>query len=424
MKIFIPNLPHVDFRIILHKNHLSIFYSVIIHFCVMVLGAIGSIFIMRAIGPHDWGIFSWMIAFSAIGSVLIVSGSGSASRIFTVQNLHLTEAIIVIRLLAIMVTAPIVFLGMYALTYNMEITRDHPYSYGLALIIFPILACNNLISDILIVKGRGLHASNLFAAEKAIYTIGAIAAVVVLEISVDSLFLIFGTCVFARLGCGLFYLRPYIRKLPSARELSETLRLGKWLGMSSYIYGLSFCYIGMAPTIFLGYTSYDYSLKYFAVAKSIVDFGMLIPVLITGYALPPLIKEWSAKGMVLSESKMMMMAFIFMLALVIPFAVVPDFAIYVAMGTDLNVAAECIRIMTVGMFSYGMMVIIQPIIASSRPNDKWSMVSPLVAVVFMTALIIYFAQGMDARTMAYIFSATYSVYFISFIAMYAWKISK
>lgn len=424
MKFFINNLFIPDFQAIPHKKHLSIFYSVVIHFTVMLLGAIGSIFIMRMIGPYEWGIFCWMIALCSVASVLTVSGSGNASRIFTAQNTHLTESIIIVRLLAILTTAPIVLLAIYAFTSDLKIAAEHPYAYVLALMIFPILTLNNLTSDLLIIKGRGLHVSNIFAFEKLAYTITALAAVILFHVSADYLFIIFCICALLRLFCSFFYIRPYIRKWPALHELSETFRLGRWLGVNSYVNGLSFCFMGVAPTILLGYISYDYSLKHFAVAKSIADFAMLIPVLITGYAVPPLIKDFSAKTGVVSETKAVIIACIFMLALIMPFASFPEFIVYVVLGTDMDVVADCIQIMAIGIFSYGVMAIIQPLVVAQKPNDKWTMVSPLVAAITMCLLILFYAQEGSAVIMAYIFSATYAIYFISFAAMYLWKKSK
>jgi O-antigen/teichoic acid export membrane protein len=424
MKFLINNLLTLDFQAIPHKKHLSIFYSVVIHFTVMLLGAIGSIFIMRMIGPYEWGIFCWMIAICSIASVLTVSGSGNASRIFTAQNTHLTEPIIIVRLLAIFTTAPIVFLTMYAFTRDLEIAAEHPYAYTLALMIFPILTLNNLASDLLIIKGRGLHVSNIFAFEKLAYTITALVAVILFDISADYLFIIFCICALLRLFCSLFYIRSYIHKWPALHELSETFRLGRWLGMNSYINGLCFCFMSMGPTILLGYLSYDYNLKHFAVAKSIADFAMLIPVLIAGYALPPLIKDFSEKTGGVSETKIVVMACIFMLALIIPFASFPEFILYIALGTGMDVVVDCIRIMTIGIFSYGVMAIIQPLVVAQKPNDKWTMISPLVAAMSMCLLILFHTKEESAVTMAYIFSGTYAVYFISFVAMYLWKKSK
>lgn len=424
MKFPINNLLPLDFQAILHKQHLSIFYSVVIHFTVMLLAAIGSIFIMRLIGPYDWGIFCWMIALCSIASVLTVSGSGNASRIFTAQNIHLTESIIIVRLLAIFTTAPIVFFAIYAFTNDLKIAAEHPYAYLLALMIFPVLTLNSLVSDLLIIKGRGLHVSNIFAFEKIAYTITALAAVILFHISADYLFIIFCICALLRLLCSLFYIRPYIRKWPTLYELSETFRLGRWLGMNSYINGLCFCFMSMGPTILLGYLSYDYNLKHFAVAKSIADFVMLIPVLIAGYALPPLIKDLSVKTGAISETKVIILALIFMLALIVPFAIFPEFIVYIALGADMDVVADCIRIMTIGIFSYGVMAIIQPLVVAQKPNDKWTMISPLAAVMSMSILILLYVNEGSAVTMAYIFSATYAVYFISFVAMYLWKTLK
>jgi len=371
-----------------------------------VITTIVSILLSRELGAEGRGVVSWMMAFAGFGAVCVVLGLGAALKKYVVKMPERTSGFIsssiIVVLLSLLVFMPILYFG----GQMMPIVKAHQSLFICALVMIPYLAFSNLFNEALIGLGHGLHYNKLYIIEKGINIILNISLLALAFVQPVPVMAAYMFAVLCRFAVSIKFMRPHIKQRPTCAEFWGNFGVMRKLVFSSYFGNLAMYFAGSWLTIALGLMSNTKELGYFVIAKTLTDAGLMFPTALAAFVLPQLAKENEQAARERTIKYILIFAFALVCLIALPMFLFPHFIINLLFGSAFISAASCLPVLAAGMVFAGVILVVNPIIASHHKEHRVMINSGILA--FSIVLLTFVFKGsLNAITASYIYTAAY-----------------
>lgn len=396
--------------------HAAVARTIMTQLGILAFSTVMSVLISRTLGVDNRGIMSWMFAYSGFGSIFVALGMGQAIKKYIVIMPHHTSAFILVDVILLIISLLLFLPALYYYGLSAPIARQNSGLFLLALLFIPYLAFSGILNEILIGLQKNLHFNLLLLTEKITQLILNLALLAFGWVTPTAVVACYMIAVLCRVIAGIGFIRPYIRGLPSRRELWDAFLVMRKLIFSSYFSNLAMCYCGSLLTIVMGMTTTSTELGYFSIAKFVTDQALMLPGTLATFTLPQLAKEQTAEGRKKTKQHIIMLTLVMLLALALPMFIFPAFIIHLLFGQAFMPAAPCLHILAIGMIASGIIGVANSIIASQH-QERLLMLNSGALALCITLFALLFSHDLNAVTASYIHSGAYVIGMIVALAI-------
>ena len=387
--------------------HRAVVGTLITQGCILVFSSVISIIITRYLGASGRGISSWAMSYSVMWVNFIMLGTGVASKKYINIIPEMTNSIIVFDLLLMGIGLVIGMPIFYHFANIYPIFLQNRNIYVMSLLLVPAMCATNILSDLIVGLGKTLHYNKLLVIERGT-NVGLNALVLLVGLTSPLTFMLtYFIAIICRICISATYIIPHIHRFPKWNELVLTFKTMYKLIFSAYYCNLMNYFTGTIILLTLGTTSTAKDIGYYITPGFIIGNLLMLPSTLAMYLLPQMAKERKQHGKTVTKWYLILtFIFIFMTLVAILTYVFSDFMIYFLFGKEFMQSAQCLRIMTVGMVSIGLINVGQAIISSQ--HKEWLIIlDQTAAAICMAILVFHYRHSLNAINAAYIYSATY-----------------
>jgi O-antigen/teichoic acid export membrane protein len=385
--------------------HRMVAGTLLTHGFLLIFSTLASILVTRALGTQGRGTIAWIMAYIGFGVTFAILGIGAASKKYVAKAHDQAPVFIVLNFIILSFSSLFFMPVFYFYGASSPVAQQNPLLFLLGIVMIPLMALSGLLTEIMVGLDKGLHYNVVCTAEKIFYVILSLILVASGHISPITLFLAFAAGVVCRLTISIIYIKPHMRYFPSIAQMRAAFRSMRTLVFTSYFSNLAMNYTSGLLTIVLGLVVTTRELGYYSTARFVVDTSHMFPATVALYTLPRLLQEKTQQGFVRTIRHILSLTFLGTAVIAVILYFFSDLIVAIVFGPDFMPAAECMKIMGIGMVAFGITSVCQAIITGHH-QEMWVPVSAGALALATTVLTLLYRDQLSAVSASWIYSGT------------------
>lgn len=252
----------------------------------IVLVTVVGIFITRALGPEERGIYTWLLALSALGTHVALFGLDASNRRLAVEKARV-PVLIGLNALVIFGLGALVVMVLGGWAWQVGGVQNTPLWLVLALVVVPLNGLAMALNSVLLAQGRILAAAWMQVVPKVLVAVcfagllwwGWVEMVPLLVVNILAAVVV--------LAWPLWWLRDFWWRRRREVQVGKMVVMGREVGqtfLATYVAGLSVFAMQKIDVVLVNLWLGNVPTGFYGVASNLVDLVM-IPFVVMGWLL-------------------------------------------------------------------------------------------------------------------------------------------